>query len=294
MLMYGACRYISITEQPQVPGTEYNMDPKPDFGEESYVGSNKLQGKVALITGGDSGIGRAVAWAFAKEGADIAFTYVPMEQKDADEVTKVITTKTSQKCLAIAADFTKPSDATMIVDETMKRFGKIDVLVLNAAKQDKKVDDFTADDGFTYERVNTTFQVNIISMFMTCKEAMKIMKPGSSIITTASTNAYSPMDVVLDYSVTKGAIRTFTQGLSSAAIKKGIRVNCVAPGPIWTPIQPGSFPPTMVAQMGSSTPMERAGQPVEVAPAYVYFADNKMSSYTNGMILGVTGGMLLA
>lgn len=132
------------------------------------------------------------------------------------------------------------------------------------------------------------------SMFMTCREAMKIMKPGSSIITTASTNAYSPMDVVLDYSVTKGAIRTFTQGLSSAAIKKGIRVNCVAPGPIWTPIQPGSFPPMMVAQMGSSTPMERAGQPAELAGAYIYFADNKMSSYTNGMILGVTGGMLLA
>jgi len=285
------------TQSQDVPGKEHLMNTQPDFGKDSYVGANKLVGKVALITGGDSGIGRAVAWAYAKEGADIAIQYHPSEQQDAQEISDLIT-QLGRKTLLLPADFLDQTTHTKIVDDTVATFGKLDILVCNAAFQGKSVQDFAAEGdetkAFTYERVNKTFQVNIISMFMTVKRAVQIMKPGSSIICTASTNAYSPMDIVLDYAATKAAIVAFVQGLSKQVITRGIRINTVAPGPVLTPIQEGSFPPTMSSTIGSETPYGRAGQPVECAGAFVFFADNKASSYTTGMVLGVTGGMLLA
>jgi len=280
-----------------IPGKEHLMNNKPDFGQTSYVGANRLVDKVALITGGDSGIGRAVAWAYAKEGADIAIQYHPSEQEDAQEISDLIT-KLGRTVLLLPADFLDQITHTKIVDDTVDKYGKLDILVCNAAFQGKSVDDFGSEGdetkAFTYDRVNKTFQVNIISMFMTVKRAVQIMKPGSSIICTSSTNAYSPMDVVLDYAATKAAIVAFVQGLSRQVINRGIRVNSMAPGPIWTPIQEGSFPPTMSSTIGSSTPYGRPGQPVECAGAFVFFADNKASSYTTGMVLGATGGMLLA
>ena len=254
-------RYPSkfASKSQDVPGIEAGMSPQPDYGEESYVAANRLVGKVALITGGDSGIGRAVAVAYAKEGADIAIQYLPVEQVDADHVKKVVE-KFGRKCILLPADFIDPATHTSIVDDTVKAYGKLDILVCNAALQDKQVEDFTSDEGFTYERVNRTFQVNIISIFQIVRRACQIMKPGSSIICTSSTNAYSPMDIVLDYATTKAAIVDFVQGLSSQIIKRGIRINTVAPGPIWTALQEGSFPVSVSSSIGSDTPYGRAGK----------------------------------
>jgi len=272
------------------PGTESQMDPKADWGQTSYKGSGKLQGQVALITGGDSGIGRAVAIAFAREGADVAISYLPQEQADAEECKAMVETS-GTKCLLLPGDLSDKAYCSKVVEDTVKHFGKINCLVNNAAYQGKATSGIHE---LTYERVMQTFTVNIVSFFEVSKTAVKHMKPGSTIINTGSIQAYDPSAPILDYACTKAAIVGFTKGLSGELVEKGIRVNCVAPGPIWTPLVAASFPKEKLKEFGGkNSPMKRPGQPAELAPAYVFLASDA-SSYTTGEVLGVTGGGILA
>lgn len=275
-------------EQEQEPvGREAEMEPRPDYGEESYRGSGKLEGKAAIITGGDSGIGRAVALAFAREGADVLISYLD-EHSDAEETVRIVE-KEGRRCIAVAGDIGEEAHCQQIVERAVQEFGKIDVLVNNAAYQDviESIQDVT--DGMLVR----TYRSNIFAMFFLCKAAFPHMQPGSTVINTTSIQAYQPSPTLLPYSTTKGAILTFTKGLSDEAIKKGIRVNAVAPGPIWTPLIPSSFPAEKVAKFGKDTPMERPGQPAELAPVYVFLASSD-SSYITGECIGVTGGKPLA
>lgn len=275
-------------EQEQEPvGREAEMEPRPDYGEESYRGSGKLDGKAAIITGGDSGIGRAVALAFAREGADVLISYLD-EHSDAEETVRIVE-KEGRRCIAVAGDIGEEAHCQQIVERAVQEFGKIDVLVNNAAYQDviESIQDVT--DGMLVR----TYRSNIFAMFFLCKAAFPHMQPGSTVINTTSIQAYQPSPTLLPYSTTKGAILTFTKGLSDEAIKKGIRVNAVAPGPIWTPLIPSSFPAEKVAKFGKDTPMERPGQPAELAPVYVFLASSD-SSYITGECIGVTGGKPLA
>jgi len=275
-------------EQHRHPGLEAEMRQKPDFGEDSYKGHGRLVGKVALITGGDSGIGRAVALAYAREGADVAIAYLD-EHPDAEETLRVVKAA-GRKALKIAGDLSEDAHCKQVVDAVVKGFGRIDILVNNAAHQDREAEKF---EDITRERLERTFKTNILAMFSLVRYALPHMKPGATIINTASIQAYNPSPSILDYASTKGAIVTFTKGLSQELIERGIRVNCVAPGPIWTPLIPQSFPAEKVKEFGKQSPMKRAGQPVELAPAFVFLASDE-SSYVVGEVLGVTGGGLLA
>ncbi|OZM58741.1 NAD(P)-dependent oxidoreductase [Lottiidibacillus patelloidae] len=268
------------------PGIEAVMNPKPTAINPNQKGSDKLLNKVAIITGGDSGIGRAVAIAFAKEGANIVISYLN-EHQDAEE-TKQLVIKEGRQCLLIPGDVGQEATCQAIVKHTIEQFGKIDCVVNNAAEQhpQKGLDDITA------EQLLKTFQTNIFSYFYLSKAALPHLKTGSTIINTASITAYEGHDQLLDYSATKGAIVTFTRSLSKSLMSKGIRVNGVAPGPIWTPLIPASFSAGKTATHGTSSPMKRAGQPFEVAPSYVFLASED-SSYMSGQMLHVNGGTVV-
>ena len=278
---------LDIPEQRQSePGLDNALEPLADHGQDTYKGHDRLSGRKALITGGDSGIGRAIAIAYAREGADVAFTFLPSEKEDADETTRFIETA-GRKAVPIAGDLTDESFARAAVSQAAKELDGIDIVVNNAGKQ-IYVDDITK---LTTEQLTATFTVNIFAMFWIVQEAMKYLKPGSSIINTTSIQAYEPSEGLLDYAATKGAIANFTKGLAAQLVKKGIRVNAVAPGPIWTPLQPSyGQPMEKLVKFGQQSPMGRAGQPAELAGAYVFLASED-SSYVTAEIIAVTGGM---
>ena len=269
-------------KQSRQPGRESEMRPRPDY-EPKYRGCGKLKDKVALITGGDSGIGRAVAVAMAREGAKIAIVYLE-EHKDADETAAAVEQE-GGRAIKIAGDVADEHLCSEAVETAIKEFGRLDILVNNAAEQ-HETDDFREIDSRQIER---TFRTNVFSFFFMTKHALRHMKKGASIINTTSITAYQGHKTLLDYSATKGAIVAFTRSLSEALIEDGIRVNAVAPGPIWTPLIPASFEPDHVAKHGSSIPMKRAGQPNEVAPCYVFLASED-ASYMSGQVLHPNGG----
>jgi NAD(P)-dependent dehydrogenase (short-subunit alcohol dehydrogenase family) len=270
-------------QQQEMPGWTNAMDPRPDHGEESYVGSGRLMGKCAIITGGDSGIGRAVAIAYAREGADVLISYLS-EDEDAAETAGWVT-KAGRKAVLAPGDIQDPAHCREIVKTALQELGGIDILVNNAAHQAsfKEIGDISD------EEWQLTFAVNIHAMFYLTKAAVPHMKPGSSIINTASVNADKPNPTLLAYATTKGAIQNFTGGLAQLLAEKGIRANAVAPGPIWTPLIPSTMPPEKVANFGMQVPMKRPGQPAELATAYVMLAD-PLSSYVSGATIAVTGG----
>jgi NAD(P)-dependent dehydrogenase (short-subunit alcohol dehydrogenase family) len=275
-------------EPPQTrPGLETEMRHKPDHGEESYKGYGRLEGKAALITGGDSGIGRAVAIAFAREGADVAIAHLPEDSKDAAETARLVR-DANRGVLEFAGDIRNEEYCRHIVEMTAQKFGKIDILVNNAAFQSThdKLEDFTP------EEWDHTFRTNIHPMFYLSRAAAPKMRPGSTIINTASVQAYEPSGMLLAYSTTKGAIVTFTKALAELLIEQGIRVNAVAPGPVWTPLIPSTMPEEKVKQFGSQSLLKRPAQPVELAPAYVYLACDE-SSYVTGSVMDLTGGRML-
>lgn len=269
--------------QNQQPGIESQMTPLPRAEDHSYKGSGKLQDKVAIITGGDSGIGRAVAIMFAKEGAHVAVAYLN-EHGDAEE-TKRQVEQEGRRCLLIAGDIGDENHCRSIVEQTVSEFGRLDILVNNAAEQhpQQSITDITK------EQLERTFRTNIFSFFYMTKAAMPHLKEGSAIINTTSVTAYRGSPQLLDYSSTKGAIVAFTRSLSQALAEQKIRVNGVAPGPIWTPLIPATFPPDKVATFGADVPMKRPGQPEEVAPSFVFLASDD-SSYISGQILHPNGG----
>ncbi|KAJ9538376.1 hypothetical protein OSB04_031109 [Centaurea solstitialis] len=271
------------------PGKEYPMNPLPQFSDPNYKASGKLHGKVALVTGGDSGIGRAVCYDFAKEGATIAFTYVKGDEDiDANDTLKIIKeAKTSDSCdpIAIPADLKYSKNCENVVDEVIAKYGRIDILINNPAVQ------YTTDslEEITEDRLERIFRTNIFSYIFLTRHAVKYMKEGSSIINTTSILAYLGSVEFLDYGSTKGAIVSFTRGLSQKLISKGIRVNGVAPGPIWTPLQAATLTDEDLATFGSQVPMDRAGQPFEIAPSYVFLASYQDSSYFTGQVLHPNG-----
>ncbi|HZI12788.1 MAG TPA: SDR family oxidoreductase [Myxococcus sp.] len=276
-------------EQTQpAPGFEGRMDPQPDYGEQSYKGFGRLKDRVALVTGGDSGIGRAVCLAFAREGADLAVSFLN-ESEDAKQVQR-ITEEAGRQALLLPGDLSVEAHCRKLVEDTVKRFGRIDILVNNAAFQGHSVEKFEEIDP---ERLERTFRTNILAMFHLVRYALPHMKPGATIINTASVQAYQPSAGILDYASTKGAIVTFTKGLGQHLISRGIRVNAVAPGPVWTPLIPQSFDGEKVAKFGESNPTGRPAQPAELAPSFVFLASDE-SRFVNAEILGVTGGMVLA
>lgn len=273
--------------QPE-PGRDGQLEPKADHGVQTYRGSGKLKGRKALITGGDSGIGRAVAIAFAREGADVAIGYLPSEESDAEETAKIVEAS-GQKIIKIQCDLTEEDEARMLVHSAAKKLGGLDVVVNNAGKQ-IFTENFT---DITSKQLIDTFTVNIFAMFWICQEAMQYLKAGATIINTTSIQATQPSAGLIDYASTKGAISTFTKGLSQQLTPKGIRVNAVAPGPIWTPLQPShGQSQEKLAKFGKDTPLGRPGQPAELAAVYVFLAGQE-SSYVSGEVIGVTGGRLL-
>ena len=270
-------------QQQQPPGTEAQLTPKADHGETSYVGRGRLEGKAAVITGADSGIGRAVALAYAREGADVLIGYLN-EHEDAQETARLVT-EAGRKAVLFPGDLADKNVCRALVDKAVQEFGRIDVLVNNAAFQMSH----DSIEELPDEEWEHTFAVNISAMFYICKAAVKYMKPGSSIINTSSINSDKPSPHLLAYATTKGAIANFSGGLAQLLAEKGIRVNSVAPGPIWTPLIPSTMPPEDVASFGSQTPMKRAGQPKELAPVYVMLATDE-ASYVSGARIAVTGG----
>lgn len=277
---------LNIPEQRQPePGLDANLEPKADHGVNSYRGSGRLKGRKALITGADSGIGRAVAIAFAREGADVALSYLPAEQVDADETVKHIEAA-GQKAVALPGDIREEAFCEQLVDEAVDKLGGIDILINNAGKQ-VYVEDV---EELSSKQFVDTFTTNVFAMFWITKAALKHMPAGSSIINTTSIQSYQPSPGLLDYASTKGAITAFTKSLAKMVIGKGIRVNAVAPGPIWTPLQP-SFgqPMEKLVKFGKDVPLGRPGQPAELAPTYVFLASQE-SSYITAEVIGVTGG----
>ncbi|WP_242220903.1 SDR family oxidoreductase [Bacillus cereus group sp. BfR-BA-01380] len=272
--------------QPQQPGIESLMIPRPISENPNYSGSNKLLNKVAIITGGDSGIGRAIAIAFAKEGADIVIVYLN-EHGDASE-TKDRVNQLGRQCLTIAGDIGDDGFCHYVVKKTMEAFGHLEILINNAgeAHTQASISDISA------KQLQRTFQTNIFSYFYLTQAAMPYLKNRSSIINTASLAAYNGLDPAIDYAASKGAVVAFTRSLALSVINQGIRVNGVAPGPVWTPLIPSSAPPELYATLGSNTPMKRTAQPFELAPAYVYLASDD-SSYVTGQILHVNGGVII-
>jgi NAD(P)-dependent dehydrogenase (short-subunit alcohol dehydrogenase family) len=272
--------------QNRQPGVESAMRPQPQAEKPQYKGSGKLRSKVALITGGDSGIGRAVAIAFAKEGANVAIAYLN-EHEDARE-TKRQVEQEDRACVLISGDVGDEQHCRDVVEQTVKQLGRLDIVVNNAAEQhpQEKLEEITA------EQLDRTFRTNIFSYFYLTKAALRHLKKGSVIINTASVTAYKGSPHLLDYSATKGAIVTFTRSLSLNLIERGIRVNGVAPGPIWTPLIPSTFQPDKVENFGRDVPMKRAGEPAEVAPCYVFLASDD-SSYVSGQMLHPNGGEIV-
>jgi NAD(P)-dependent dehydrogenase (short-subunit alcohol dehydrogenase family) len=277
-------------KQPQpAPGLARRLEPPADHGEESYRGSGKLEGRRALITGGDSGIGRAIAIAYAREGADVAISYLPEEQPDADEVIALIE-EAGQKGVALPGDVTEERYARDLPKRAADELGGLDALVVNAAHQKffPSFDELTSDD------FDSTMRTNLYALFWTTQEAAKIMPPGASIITTASVQAYDPSSTIMHYATTKAGIVAFTKALASELIEKGIRVNSVAPGPFWSPLNPsGGSSQEKVENFGGGSAFGRPGQPVELAPVYVLLASQE-GSYITGEVYGVTGGSGIA
>jgi NAD(P)-dependent dehydrogenase (short-subunit alcohol dehydrogenase family) len=273
-------------EQPERPGREHKMKPRPQAEQPEYRGSGKLKHKVAIITGGDSGIGRAVAIAFAKEGADVVISYLN-EHTDAEETRRLVEAE-GRRCETVPGDVGDPRHCKLIVKRTVDAFGHLDILVNNAAEQhpQKKITDITP------QQLERTFRTNIFSYFFMVQAALPHLKEGSAIINTTSVTAYRGSPELLDYSSTKGAIVAFTRSLSHSLVEKKIRVNGVAPGPIWTPLIPSTFPGAKVETFGSDVPMGRAGQPAELAPTYVFLASNDGSYYT-GQVLHPNGGEIV-
>ncbi len=275
-------------EQEQVhPGLDSKMRPEPDYGYETYRGHGRLEGKAAIITGGDSGIGRAVALAFAREGADILISYLEEEESDAQQTAWAVE-ESGKRAVKMPGDISEEAYCQSVIARAVEEFGQVDVLVNNAAYQ-------MTFDGITEipsDLLLHTFKTNIIAMFWLCKATLPHMTEGGSIINVSSIQAYQPSPPLLPYSATKGAIVTFTKGLAQEVIQKGIRVNAVAPGPVWTPIIPASMPGDQAAQFGGTSPMGRPAQPAELAPAFVFLASQE-SSFVNGEVLGVTGGQPL-
>jgi len=264
------------------PGIESQMDPKPDYGEQSYRGSGQLSGKAALITGADSGIGRAVALAFAREGADVLISYLD-EGEDARETVHVVQ-DAGHKAVAVAGDISQEAHCQQLVQRAVQEFGHLDILVNNAAFQ--RTTEIPA------AELQYTFATNIFAMFYLCKAAAPHLTEGATIINTSSVEAFQPEPMLLAYAATKAAIVNFTKALATEMAPKGIRVNSVAPGPVWTPLIPSTMPPEQVSSFGQQSPMQRPAQPVELAPAYVYLASQE-SSYVSAQTIGVTGGMPL-
>jgi len=269
------------------PGLESKLEPRPRYKAEAYRPADKLKDKVALITGGDSGIGRAVALLYAREGAQVAISYLPEEQSDADDTRKAVEA-VGGKCLAIAGDLTDAAFCDDLVAKTVGHFGKLDILVANAAHQNRKK---TLQD-VTDEEFDETFKTNIYSYFRLSRAALRHMQPGSAIIATSSETGIFGSKELPDYSATKGAINAFTKTLAMNLLDKGIRVNAIAPGPVWTPLNPSDAgaTPEKVAHFGEDSPMGRPAQPEELAPAYVFLASNADSSYITGIVLQVMGG----
>lgn len=273
-------------ESPQPhPGSTDAMSDRPDHGEDSYRGSGRLQGRRALITGGDSGIGRAVAIAYAREGADVAIAYLPEEEDDAQQTVRLVE-DAGRRALALACDLTREDECVRVVESTVSELGGLDVLVSNAAYQMAKPGGL---EEISTEQLDQTIKTNLYAMFWLCKASLPHLAAGSSIITTSSIQSTTPSPPLLDYATTKGGIVTFTEALAQDLGEKGIRVNSVAPGPIWTPLIPATMPDDMLDGFGATTPLGRAGQPAEVAPAYVFLASQD-ASYITGEVLAVTGG----
>lgn len=272
--------------QQGTPGSTGEMQNKPDHGEESYQGFGRLKGKKALITGADSGIGRAVAIAYAREGADVAISYLN-EDEDAKETAKLVT-EAGQKALTLPGDIGSVEHCEGLIEQVTKEFGQLDILVNNAAFQmsHQSIEELTP------EEWNKTFATNISSMFYLCRAALPKMRAGGAILNTTSVQAYQPSPQLLAYASTKGAIVTFTKALSQEAIKQGIRVNAVAPGPVWTPLIPATMPEEKVKEFGKTNPMERPAQPAELAPTYVFLASQD-ARYITGGIFDLTGGKML-
>lgn len=271
-------------QEPQAyPGTEGQMRPQADHGEESYRGSGKLAGRAALITGADSGIGRAVALAYAREGADVLISYLS-EHRDAQETERLVR-EAGRKAVVVAGDISDKNHCQELVQRALDEFGRLDILVNNAAYQKS----YESISEVTVEELEHTFGTNIYAMFYLCQAAIPHMPPGSAIINVASIQAYEPSPSLLPYATTKGAIVTFTEALAKEVAKKGIRANVVAPGPVWTPLIPATLPEESVKNFGKDTPLGRAAQPVELAPVFVLLASPE-GSYITGMVYGVTGG----
>jgi NAD(P)-dependent dehydrogenase (short-subunit alcohol dehydrogenase family) len=271
------------TPQQTPPGLSAKMNPQPDYGEQTYTGSGRLEGKKTLITGADSGIGRAVALAYAREGADVAVIYLS-EKQDAQETERLVKAE-GRSCVLVETDISKARNCRDLVAKVVKEFGRIDVLVNNAAHQAS----FASVEDIPDDEWDLTFATNISAMFYITKAALPHMKPGSSIINTASINADAPSPNLLPYATTKGAIQNFTAGLAQLLAERGIRANTVAPGPVWTPLIPSTMPPDKVKNFGKQVPMGRPAQPAELAPPYVMLATEE-ASYISGATIAVTGG----
>jgi NAD(P)-dependent dehydrogenase (short-subunit alcohol dehydrogenase family) len=272
-------------QEQEWPGLASKMTPRPDHGEMSYKGSGRLAGRKALITGGDSGMGRAAAIAFAREGADVAFNYLPVEEPDAKEVVQLIEAE-GRKAVPLPGDLRDEAFCNKLVADAVRELGGLDILVSNAARQHAQ--DSILD--ISTQQFDDTFKTNVYAMFWLTKAAMPHLKPGATIINTASVNSYDPDKSLLDYASTKGAIMIFTKALAKQVADKGIRVNAVAPGPIWTPLQPsGGQKPDNLPEFGAKNPMGRPGQPAELAPIYVLLASSE-ASFSTGQVYGAVGG----
>ena len=274
-------------QEQQPPGLTSEMDPHPDHGEETWVGRDRLAGLRALITGGDSGIGRAVAIAFAREGCDVALSYLPEEQSDAEDTKKWVE-KEGRTCVLLPGDISEEATARKVVDDAAEALGGLDVLVNNAGFQWARRDNGLAD--LTTDEMDRIFKVNLYALFWMTQQALNHLGKGSSIINVSSIQAYDPSTALIDYASTKAAINNFTVNLAAEVGPKGIRVNAVAPGPIWTPLQPATKPGEGMPKFGGDTPLGRAGQPSELAGAFVFLASPLEASYVSGTVLGVTGG----
>ena len=271
-------------EKIEYPGHSEQMADKPDHGEESYKGLGRLHGKTALITGADSGIGRAVAIAFAREGADILLSYLPEEEKDGSETARWVS-KAGRRAVQAPGDLREEQYCKALVGRAVKEFGKLDLLANIAGFQNthENIEEFTT------EEFDRTLKTNVYALFWLCRAALPVMKPGSAIVNTASIQAYDPSPKLLAYAPTKAAIANFTKALSQSAMKRGIRVNAVAPGPVWTPLIPATMPEEQVKKFGKDTSFERPAQPVEIAPVFVFLASNE-ARFVTGEEYGITGG----